>query len=178
MVERNDAFVFIVDINGFQLNATSPHRSAHETIYLLFGELIQYDPEFLNRNRIGLIFNKCDTPEQLKEATEIIKSLNRSPKPIQEAVPIPNLEAFRFDFIMSISAINMAENKNQLLKKISKLVKRDFGDYSQRRTGSSQRRISDEERENKLKESLRRTRYTEPDIETPEKNPSFSDFLR
>jgi len=25
MVERNDAFVFIVDINGFQLNATSPH---------------------------------------------------------------------------------------------------------------------------------------------------------
>jgi len=140
--------------------------------------LIQYDPEFLNRNRIGLIFNKCDTPEQLKEATEIIKSLNRSPKPIQEAVPIPNLEAFRFDFIMSISAINMAENKNQLLKKISKLVKRDFGDYSQRRTGSSQRRISDEERENKLKESLRRTRYTEPDIETPEKNQSFSDFLR
>ena len=25
MVERNDAFVLVVDINGFQLNATSPH---------------------------------------------------------------------------------------------------------------------------------------------------------
>lgn len=60
----------------------------------------------------------------------------------------------------------------------SKLVKSDFGDYSQRRTGSSQRRLSDEERENKLKESLRRTRYTEPDIEAPEKNSSFNDFLR
>ena len=62
----------------------------------------------------------------------------------------------------------------------SKLVKSDFGDYSQReRTGSSQRRLSDEERENKLKESLRRNRYTEPDIEAPEKNYNFNeDFLR
>ena len=64
----------------------------------------------------------------------------------------------------------------------SKLVKSDFGNYSQRRTGSSQRRLFDEEREDKLKESLRRTRYFEPDVDAPEKHASdeirLDDILR
>ena len=81
--------------------------------------MILYDPEFLNRNRIGLILNKCDTPEDFKEATRIIKSLKHPPtENIQGDVPIPNLEEFRFDFIMPISAINIAEKKNQLIKSI------------------------------------------------------------
>lgn len=81
--------------------------------------MILYDPEFLNRNRIGLILNKCDTSEDFKEATKIIKSLKHPPtENIQGDVPIPNLEEFRFDFIMPISAINIAEKKKQLIKSI------------------------------------------------------------
>ena len=95
------------------------YRSAHESIFLLFGELILYDPEFLNRNKIGLIFNKCDTPEDLEEANKIIESLKRTEdKPIDVDIPIPNLESFQFDFIMSISAINMAKNRKELINKI------------------------------------------------------------
>ena len=82
--------------------------------------MILYDPEFLNRNRIGLILNKCDTQDDFKEANRIIKSLKHSTEPIQGDVPIPNLEEFRFDFIMPISAINITEKKNQLIKSIRK----------------------------------------------------------
>ena len=80
--------------------------------------MILYDPEFLNRNRIGLILNKCDTPEDFKEAIRIIKSLKHPSTENIQDVPIPNLEEFRFDFIMPISAINIAEKKNQLIKSI------------------------------------------------------------
>ena len=82
--------------------------------------MILYDPEFLNRNRIGLIINKCDNQDDFKEANRIIKSLKHSMEPIQGDVPIPNLEHFRFDFIMPISAINITEKKNKLIKSIRK----------------------------------------------------------
>ena len=41
MVERNDAFVLVVDINGFQLNATSPHsqQSKYSTYWLNFDDI-------------------------------------------------------------------------------------------------------------------------------------------
>ena len=43
MVERNDAFVLVVDINGFQLNATSPHSQQSK-----------YSSYWLNIDDIGL----------------------------------------------------------------------------------------------------------------------------
>ena len=41
MAERNDAFVLVVDINGFQLNATSPHsqQSKYSTYWLNFDDI-------------------------------------------------------------------------------------------------------------------------------------------
>ena len=96
------------------------YRSARESIFLLFGELILYDPEFLNRNKIGLIFNKCDTPEDIEEANGIIESLKTEDKPTNMDIPIPDLEKFQFDFIMSVSAINMEGEKKQLINNIRK----------------------------------------------------------
>ena len=97
------------------------YRSARESIFLLFGELILYDPEFLNRNRIGLIFNKCDTPEDIEEANGIIESLKRTEdKPTDVDIPFPDLEKFQFDFIMTVSAINMQGGKKKLINNIRK----------------------------------------------------------
>ena len=97
------------------------YRSARESIFLLFGELILYDPEFLNRNRIGLILNKCDTPEDIEEANRIIESLKRTEdKPTDVDIPFPDLEKFQFDFIMTVSAINMKGEKKQLINNIRK----------------------------------------------------------
>ena len=109
-------FILLMRMTLFKLL----YRSARESILLLFGELILYDPDFLNRNKIGLILNKCDTPDDFKEANRIIKSLKQSTEPIQGDVPLPNLEEFRFDFIMPISAINITEKKNKLIKSIRK----------------------------------------------------------
>ena len=95
------------------------YRSARESIFLLFGELILYEPEFLNRNKIGLIFNKCDTPEDIEEANGIVESLKHNEyKPTDMDIPIPDLEKFQFDFIMSVSAINMDGEKKQLINNI------------------------------------------------------------
>ena len=44
----------MVDINGYQFDKDSPKRDAFDSIMLVLGEVMQYDPDFLSR-KFGLI---------------------------------------------------------------------------------------------------------------------------
>ena len=54
-VERTLCNIFVVDIQGFQLNAYSLQRNAFETIALLNKELEMYNPDLLERPSICLV---------------------------------------------------------------------------------------------------------------------------
>jgi Obg family GTPase CgtA len=43
MIERNSCHLMVVDINGFQLDANAPYRTAFETIVQLVSELELYN---------------------------------------------------------------------------------------------------------------------------------------
>ena len=58
-VERTSILLFVVAIDGFQLNPNSAHRSAYETVALLNKELELYNPDILLKPAICLI-NKMD----------------------------------------------------------------------------------------------------------------------
>ena len=54
-VERTFCNVFVVDVQGFRLNANSVHRSAFETLVLLNKELEMYNPDLLAKPSICLV---------------------------------------------------------------------------------------------------------------------------
>ena len=54
-VERTTCNVFVIDIQGFQLNANSVHRTAFETLVLLNKELEMYNPDLLQKPSICLV---------------------------------------------------------------------------------------------------------------------------
>ena len=61
-VERTLCNVFVIDIQGFQLNPSSARRSALETLILLNKELEMYNPDLLSKpaicivNKVRLVF--------------------------------------------------------------------------------------------------------------------------
>lgn len=82
-VERTNMLLFIVDIQGFQLDPQYPHRSAFETIALLNRELELYKDDLLDKPAICLI-NKMDT-EGAKEKLNIVeKALESYSDAVQE----------------------------------------------------------------------------------------------
>lgn len=54
-VERTLCNVFIIDIQGFQLNINSAHRSAIETLILLNKEIEMYNPDLLTKPAICIV---------------------------------------------------------------------------------------------------------------------------
>ena len=46
--------LIVIDINGFQFDKKSPKRDAFDSLMLILGEVMQYDPDFLSRS-FGLI---------------------------------------------------------------------------------------------------------------------------
>ena len=54
-VERTMCNVFVIDIQGFQLNPNSAKRSALETLVLLNKELEMYNPDLLTKPSLCLV---------------------------------------------------------------------------------------------------------------------------
>ena len=54
-VERTLCNVFVIDIEGFQLNPSSAHRSALETLILLNKELEMYNPDLVTKPSLCLV---------------------------------------------------------------------------------------------------------------------------
>lgn len=70
-VERTLCNIFVVDIQGFQLNAYSLQRNAFETIALLNKELEMYNPDLLERPSICLV-NKMDTANSNEKFDDLV----------------------------------------------------------------------------------------------------------
>ena len=54
-VERTGCIIFVIDVQGFQLNPSSIQRSAFETLVLLNKELEMYNPDLLTKPAICLV---------------------------------------------------------------------------------------------------------------------------
>jgi len=76
-VERTSMLVFVVDVNGFQLNPESPKRNAFETIALLNRELELYNPDLLTKPAVCLV-NKMDTEGSHEAFVSIKKAIRDS----------------------------------------------------------------------------------------------------
>lgn len=72
---RSKILLFIIDINGFQLDLKSPLRSAFDSIVFLTKELELYEPSLLTKPAI-LAINKIDQLENQSKLTELYYSLN------------------------------------------------------------------------------------------------------
>ena len=54
-VERTRCVIFVIDVQGFQLNPQSVHRTAFETLVLLNKELELYNPDLLSKPAICIV---------------------------------------------------------------------------------------------------------------------------
>jgi Obg family GTPase CgtA len=72
---RSKILLFIIDINGFQLELRSPLRSAFDSIVFLTKELELYQPSLLNKPAI-LAINKIDQLEDKTKLNELYYSLD------------------------------------------------------------------------------------------------------
>ena len=54
-VERTRCLIFVIDVQGFQLNPHSVHRTAFETLVLLNKELELYNPDLLSKPAICIV---------------------------------------------------------------------------------------------------------------------------
>jgi Obg family GTPase CgtA len=72
---RSKILLFVIDINGFQLEYRSPLRSAFDSIVFLTKELELYEPSLLHKPAI-LAINKIDQLEDKTKLNEFYYSLD------------------------------------------------------------------------------------------------------
>jgi len=107
MIERNRTHLIVIDINGFQLDADAPKRDAFDSLMLILGELLQYDPGFLER-KCGLILNKCerDCKELISTFKWQLANQEKTKQSRQYPIPIPQTSV-DFSFVDYIAAIDL-----------------------------------------------------------------------
>ena len=76
---RSKILLFVIDINGFQLELRSPIRSAFDSIVFLTKELELYEPSLLNKPAI-LAINKIDQLDDQDKLKEFYYSLENHRK--------------------------------------------------------------------------------------------------
>lgn len=127
-VERTNMLLFMVDINGFQLNSQYEHRSAFETILLLNKELEMFNKDLLQKPAV-LALNKIDTDQQGKltdHVVDLVKALPDSLLEVDESLHPETL--VKFDEIYKISTmfeLNTQTMKNRLRKLLDIYSERD-----------------------------------------------------
>jgi GTPase involved in cell partitioning and DNA repair len=72
---RSKILLFVIDINGFQLEFRSPLRSAFDSIVFLTKELELYEPSLLHKPAI-LAINKIDQLQDKTKLNELYYSLD------------------------------------------------------------------------------------------------------
>jgi len=120
-ISRTKINLFLVDINGFQLNQKSDQRSAFETVVYLLKELELYDSSLVDKPSI-LVLNKMDTEgaqEKLEEFMGLFGDYENSVKAI-EAGWRPEAKA-HFRQVFNISA-KTNSNVEELCMTIRELI--------------------------------------------------------
>ena len=104
-VERTKILLFVVDVQGFQLNPNSPKRSAFETIALLNRELELYKSDLLDKPAVCLI-NKMDTDGAKEELNRLEEQLLAGYESAIEGLPEEIRPQVRvsFDEVIPMSA--------------------------------------------------------------------------
>lgn len=74
-ISRTMINLFIVDVNGFQLNHKYAKRSVFETVVFLNKELELYEPSLLEKPSI-LVINKMDTQDAQQQFDDFITLYN------------------------------------------------------------------------------------------------------
>ncbi|KAG8188636.1 hypothetical protein JTE90_005989 [Oedothorax gibbosus] len=118
---RTKVLLFIVDIDGFQLNTTSPLRNAFETIVCLNKELELYDEDLLLKPAM-LAVNKIDTDDgeaKFQKLKDEIKYLDFNIKRLPEEMRPKSV--VKFDAIVPISA-KEGTNVEVLKQKIRTII--------------------------------------------------------
>ncbi|XP_075262197.1 GTP-binding protein 10-like isoform X2 [Convolutriloba macropyga] len=118
-VERTKVLAYVTDVNGFQLNQTSPNRSGYETLLLLMKELELYDASLLFKPGI-LLLNKVEDLQSHEEADFIIESL--SSKFVPES--IKEFEPFSFPDFTEVVKVSAKEKLG--LDKVAELFREEL----------------------------------------------------
>ncbi|XP_054716112.1 GTP-binding protein 10-like [Uloborus diversus] len=118
---RTKILLFVVDIDGFRLNAMASHRDAFETIVFLNKELELYNEELLNKPSI-LAVNKSDNDPDLSKYNSL-RNMLRDMKSNSGHIPNEMLPSsfMKFDAILPISAKHGA-NISVLKEKIRTII--------------------------------------------------------
>ncbi len=94
---RSKILLFVIDINGFQLESRSPLRSAFDSIVFLTKELELYEPSLLHKPAI-LAINKIDQLEDKTKLNEFYYSLDNYKEILKT-----DYEFFHFKHIVEIA---------------------------------------------------------------------------
>ncbi|CAF1005459.1 unnamed protein product [Rotaria sordida] len=137
---RSKILLFIIDINGFQLEYRSPLRSAFDSIVFLTKELELYEPSLLNKSAI-LAINKIDQLDNNdKKLNELYYSLNNYKQILENEYDnkwCPK-NFFHFEHIVEISGkygTNFKQHDGYLLSELLNVISMykiddlDFNDY-------------------------------------------------
>ncbi len=130
-LERSRLMLFVVDVQGFQLNQ-NPYRTAFQTIALLNRELELYNPDLIRKPCLCLV-NKMDTKDAEEKYHELRGKLKDYANAVesdvdQELRPEMHLQ---FDEIIPISAkfnrgsVNLVKDKLRDWVDISEEKKRE-----------------------------------------------------
>lgn len=118
---RTKLLLFVVDIDGFQLNPQSAHRTAFETIALLNKELELYDEELVSKPAL-LAVNKIDNDEdgfKFQELKTKLENMEESLHTVSEELRPSHVIDFQ-----STIAVSAAKKQNisVLKEKIRRLI--------------------------------------------------------
>lgn len=104
------ALLFLLDINGFQLNADSPKRSAADALRLLCEELDAYQSTLRHNRPCIVAVNKMDTPNAVRlleefkeEATEFAGSM--------KIIPVSATEEQNLGALLSALRVSVEETR-------------------------------------------------------------------
>ncbi|KAI1714495.1 50S ribosome-binding GTPase domain-containing protein [Ditylenchus destructor] len=149
-LEHSGIIMMIVDVEGFQLNATleEPYRSALETIALLNREIENYN-DILLKKPFVLVLNKVDLPSGREKANELMDIFNSENLEIRRnwfsAVPknIQPKQPIQFEEVIAISAKRGELGElRQVLKKIhDKINPKVHVEFEEEKETSSDRKI-------------------------------------
>jgi len=121
-VERTKMLLFMVDVEGFQLNKKFEHRTCVDTVVLLNRELELYREHLLDKPAV-LLVNKMDKEGAEEHFNEIEASLHNMQETIQNYPDkVRPTRAVRFDEIIPVSVKTSANDVEKIKKNLRELL--------------------------------------------------------
>lgn len=121
-IEKTQVLLFVVDINGFQLSPTAPHRSAMETLLFLMREIQLYNDYLLTKPAV-LTVTKMDGHNSQERYDRFLDQLERVVDGNWEGVhpALRNLQIKEFAEIVAVSS-RTGENISLLRERIRSVM--------------------------------------------------------